>query len=102
MIKTVTGTGISRDHTVKIRPHSGDTSIDICDYIKAEILHQPDIIILHCDTNDISSELNTLRKLKKLLKEIEGYGTHKKPQVLISSFIKRYEQDFNEDIKNIN
>ena len=56
MIKTGTGTGVSRDHTVKIRPHSGDTSIDICDYIKAEIRHQPDIIILHCDTNDISSE----------------------------------------------
>ena len=36
------------------------------------------------------------------MKEIEGYGTHRKPQVLIFNFIKRYEQDFNEDIKNIN
>ena len=28
--------------------------------------------------------------------------THKKPQVVISSLIKRYDQDFNEDIKSIN
>ena len=30
MIKNITGTGVSRDHTVKIRPHPGATSIGIC------------------------------------------------------------------------
>ena len=29
MIKNITGTGISRDHTVKIRSHLGATSIDM-------------------------------------------------------------------------
>ena len=48
MIKKITGAGISRDHTVKIRPHPGTTNIDICDYIKPELRHQPDVIILHC------------------------------------------------------
>ena len=102
MIKNVTGTRISRDHTVKIRLHSGATSIDICNYIRPELRHQPDVIILNFGINDISNEINTLKKLKKLLKEIEGYDTHKKPQVVISSLIKRYDQDFNEDIKSIN
>ena len=102
MIKNITGTGISRDHTVKIRPHPGATSIYMCDYIKPELRHQPDFISLHCGKNDISNELNTLKKLKKLLKEIEGYDTHRQPQVVISSLIKRYDQDFNEDIKSIN
>ena len=83
----------------KIRPHAGDTSIDLCDYIKPELRHQPGVIILHCGKNDISNEINTLKKLKKLLKEIERYDTHEKPQVAISSLIKRYDQDFNEDIK---
>ena len=101
-IKNITGTGISRDHTVKIKPHPGAASINMCDYIKRELRLQPDIIILHCGTNDISSEINTLKKLKKLLKEIEGYDTHKKPQVVIYSLIKRYDRDFNEDIKSIN
>ena len=77
MIKNITGTGISRDHTVKIRPHPGATSIYMCDYIKPELRHLPDFISLHCGKNDISNELNTLKKLKKLLKEIEGYDTTK-------------------------
>ena len=82
MIKNITGTGISKDHIVKIRPHPGDTSTDMCDYIKPELRHQPNVIILHCGTNNISNEINTLKKLKKLLKEIEGYATHKKPQIV--------------------
>ena len=103
-IKNITGTGISRDHTVKIKPHSGAASINMCDYIKRELRLQPDVIILHCGTTDISSEINTIKKLKKLLKEIEGYDTHthKKPQIVICSLMKIYDQDFNEDIKGIN
>ena len=68
----------------------------MCDYRKPDICHQPDVIILYCGTNDISNEINTLKKLLK------GYDTHKKPQVVIFSLIKRYDQDFNEDIKSIN
>ena len=102
MIKNITGTGISKDHIVKIRPHPGDTSTDMCDYIKPELRHQPNVIILHCGTNNISNEINTLKKLKKLLKEIEGYDTHKKPQIVISSLMKIYDQDLNQDIKGIN
>ena len=37
IIKNITGAGISRDHTVKIRPYPGATSIDMCDYIKPEM-----------------------------------------------------------------
>ena len=78
MIKNITGTGISTDHTEKIRPHPGATNINMCDYIRPELRHQPDVIILHCGTNDFRNEINTLKKLKKLLKEIERYDTHKK------------------------
>ena len=54
------------------------------------------------EQSDISNEINTLKKLKKLLKEIDGYDTSKQPQVVIFSLIKRYDQNFNEDIKSIN
>ena len=67
MIKNITGTGISRDLAIKIRPHPGATSIDMCDYIKPGLRHQPDIIILHCETNDISNEMNTLKKFKEVI-----------------------------------
>ena len=76
--KIITETSISRDHTVKIRPHFETTNIGMCDYIKLELHHQPDVIILHCGKNDISNEVKTLKKLKKFLKEIKGYDTRKK------------------------
>ena len=66
MIENIPGTGILRDYTVKIRSHPGATSIDMYDYIKPELRHQPYAIILLCGKNDISNEINTLKKLKKL------------------------------------
>ena len=73
IIKNIAATGVSRDHTAKIRPHPAVTSIEMCDYIKLELRHQPDVIILHCGKNDISNGINTPKKFKKLLKEIEGH-----------------------------
>ena len=49
MIKNITGTGISRD-VIKMRPHPGATTIDICDYIKPELCQKPDVLIVHCGT----------------------------------------------------
>ena len=58
---------------MKIRPHPGTINNDMNDYIKPELRHQPDVTILHCGTSDIRHEIHTLKKFKKLLKEIEGY-----------------------------
>ena len=102
MIKNITGTGISRSNTVKMRPHPGATTVDICDYIKPELRHKPDVIIIHCGTNDIENEINTVKKIKKLVKEIDEYDKQNPPKVVISSLIKIYDQDFNDDIVNIN
>ena len=41
MIKNITGTGISKDHTVKIRPHPGATGTDMCDYVKPDYVTSP-------------------------------------------------------------
>ena len=102
MIKNITGTEISRSNTVKMRPHPGATTVDICDYIKPELRHKPDVIIIHCGTNDIENEINTVKKIKKLVKEIDEYDKQNPPKVVISSLIKRYDQEFNDDIANIN
>ena len=48
MLKNITGCGISRDHTVKIRSHPKVIIVDMIDYIKPELHCKPDIIILHC------------------------------------------------------
>ena len=101
-IKNITGTGISRKNIVKMRPHPGATSIDICDYIKPALRQKPDVVIVHCGTNDIPNNINTVKKIKKLVKEIEENNHENIPQVVISSIIKRYDQDYNEEIQSIN
>ena len=93
MIKNITGTGISRSNTVRMRPHPGATTVDICDYIQPELRHKPDVIIIHCGSNDTENENNAVKKIKKLVKEIES-----PPKVAISSLVKRYDKDFNDDI----
>ena len=95
IIKNITGTGISRANTVKMRPHPGATTVDTCDYIKPELHHKPDVIIIHCGTNDTENQINTVKKIKKLVKE-------NPPKIVISSLIKRYDKDFNDYIADIN
>ena len=102
MIKNITGTGISRTNTVKMRPHPGATTIDINDYIKPELRQNPDVVIIHSGTNDLPNNVNTVKKIKKLIKEIEEYHQENTPQIAISSIINRYDQDYSEEIENIN
>ena len=101
MIKNITGTRISRENIIKMRPHPGTTTIDICDFIKPELRQKPDVVIVHCGTNDIPNNINTVKKIKKLVKEIEENNHENIPQVVISSIIKRYDQDYNEEIQSI-
>ena len=85
-----------------MRPHPGATTIDISDYIKPELRQNPDIVIIHSRTNDLPNNINTVKKIKKLIKEIEEYNQEKTPQIAISSIINRYDQDYSGDIENIN
>ena len=71
-----------------MRPHPNATTIDICDYIKPELRQKPDVAIAHCGTNDIPNNINTVIKIKKLVKEIEENNHENIPQVVISSIIK--------------
>ena len=85
----ITGTGISRANTVKMRPHPGARTVGICDYMKPELGHKPDVIIVHGGTNDIENEINTVKKIKRLVKEIDEYDKQNPPKVVISSLVKR-------------
>ena len=99
MIKNIAVAGISRENIMKMRPHPGATTIDICDYIKPELRQKPDVVIVHCGTNDILNNINTVKKIKKLVKEIEQNNQENIPQVVTSSLIKRYDQDYNEEVQ---
>ena len=84
---------------MKIRPHPGATIIDMIDYIKPKLHHKPDIIILHCGANDVTNDVNTVRKGMKLVKEIqENDGS---TDIVISRLIKRFDRNAIDDIERI-
>ena len=45
---------------------------------------------------------NTVKKIKKLVKQIEENNHENILQIVIHSIIKRYDQDYNEQIQSIN
>ena len=100
MLKNITGSGISRNHTIKIRPHPGATTVDMVDYIKPELRHKADILILHCGTNYITNDVNTVKKMKKLVKETEENDGS--TDIVISGLIKRFDRNVIEDTERIN
>ena len=74
----------------------------ICDYIKSKLSQNPDVVIEQCWTNDILNNINTVKKINKLVKETEESNHENIPQAIISSIIKQYDQDYNEEIQSIN
>ena len=100
MLKNITDLGLSKDHTVKIRPHPGATTIDMIDYITPELRHKLDIVILHCGANDVTNDVNTVKKIKKFVKEIEENDGS--TDIVISGLIKRFDRNAIDDIERIN
>ena len=69
------------------------------DYRKPEPRHKPDIVILHCGTNYITNDVNTVKKIKKLAKEIEENDGL--TDIVISGLIKRFDRNAIDDIEKL-
>ena len=52
-----------------------------------ELRQNPDVVIVHCETNDIPNNINTVKKIKKLVKEVEENYHENIAQIVISSII---------------
>ena len=102
MIKHVNGCEVSRDNSVKIRCHPGATTDDIIDYVRPTARKKPDMIIIHTGTNDIQNKVNTLQKVRKVITTIKEIDVNNEIQIAFSSVIHRDDQDFEEEIKEIN
>ena len=70
------------------------------DYIKPELRHKRDIVILHSGTNDIANDVNTVKKMKKLVKKIEENDGS--TDIVISGLIKRFNHNAIDDTERIN
>ena len=83
-----------------MRPHPRSTTADVIDYLKLELRHKPDLIILHCRTNDITHDENTVKNMKKLAKEIGVNDSS--ADIEISGLIKRFNRNVIDDTERIN
>ena len=102
MIKHVNGREVSRDNLVKIRCHPGGTTDDVIDYVRPIAHQKPDMIIIHIGINDIQNKVNTLQKVTKVITTIKEIDVKNEIQIAFSSVVHRDDQDFEEEIKEIN
>ena len=100
MIKGLAERGILKDHNVKVRPQPGCTTEAIEDHVKPILRKNPDAIIIHSGTNDVTNDKPTKKKIKKVVKLIED--TNPAIQVIISGLIHREDPEVNDEIASIN
>ena len=102
MIKYLNGCEVSRDNSVKIKYHPGATTDNVLDYVRPSGRKKPDMIIIHTGTNDIQSKVNTLQKVRKVITTMKEIDVNNEIQIAFSSVIHHEDQDFEEQIKEIN
>ena len=98
--KSLAEIGISKNRNVKVRPQPGCTKENIEDYIEPILRKNPDAIIIHSGTNDITNDKPTKNEIKKVVKLIED--TNPNIEVIISGLIHREDREENDEIASIN
>ena len=89
------------DHNVSIKAHPGATSNDLSYYIKPIVHKKPDVIIVHCGTNDIPKDLKTVDNLKNMDDYIKTNSPNTK--LVISSLILRKDKNvYQEKVATMN
>ena len=61
----------------------------------------PDIVLLHCGTNDLKKDLTPQKTTQNILKLVEEVSEGEKRDVLVSGIINRGD-DFNAKVQKIN
>ena len=60
------------------------------------------MIIIHTDTNDIQNKVKTLQKVREVITTIKEIDVNNEVQIAFSGFIHGDDQDFEEEIREIN
>ena len=89
------------DINIKIRKYPGASSTDILDHIRPSLRKEPDQIIIHAGTNDLTNDHNYLNNVKKIVKMVRE--TCKNTKLCFSSLICRNDlKDIDEKVKKTN
>ena len=72
------------------------------DYIKPIVRRKPDVLILHTGTNDLTNNVNTIRKIRIAVKCIRDIDKGKKIKIGFSSIINRKDRNLDAEINDLN
>ena len=61
---------ISKHHSVEVHPDPGAATRDIVDHVKPVARKRPDMLLIHCGTNDITSNTDTSKHLKEIVSTV--------------------------------
>ena len=95
------GLNKNADINIKIGKHPGASPTDILDHIKPSLRKEPDQIVIHAGTNDLTNDHNYLNNMKQIVKMVRE--TCKNTNLCFSSLICRTEpKDIDEKVIKTN
>ena len=80
----------------------GSITEDMLDYIKPIVQRKPDILIIYAGTNDLTNGVNTIKKVRKLVKVVCEIDESEKNKIGFSSVIYRKDKDLEDERNEVN
>ena len=102
MVKHITGPGTSKKDQVQVKADAGPTTNDIIDYIKPTIRQKPDIVIVHSGTNGLTKDVNTMKRVRKVVAAVKEIDTKGKIKLGFSGIVARGDINKEEGIVSTN
>ena len=72
------------------------------DYIKPIARRKPETLIIHTGTNDLTNGVNTMKKVRKLVKEVHEIDESEKIKIGFFSVIYRKDKDLEDERNEVN
>ena len=92
--------GLCKHHHVKVPLHPGATTRDIADHVKPVARRKPDVVIIHCGTNDLTNNVDTTKHLKEVVQILKEESPHSKI-VMSAAIMRRDRQGMKEKSTNL-
>ena len=80
---------MKRNHDIQIRPHPGASSLDISDHIRPVLRRNPDCIIVHAGTNDITKRKDTIKNIEEMVSEAKRMSPS--TNIVVSELVVRHD-----------
>ena len=103
MLKFVQSKNLSVESYIEnILTNPGCTTENITDYIKPIITRKPYIILVHTGSNDLTNSVDTMSKVRKIVKAVEQMYGNNEIKLEFSSINVRKDQDLEKEINKTN